>query len=151
MSHPENSLPPQIQAIVDRLISICQADERIITALGRGQLWWAAGQIEVLRGYCMSLARLQHDFTAEAALDGPYFKIEKAVRIAGLAPLQTTFCPPEPAALLRSAHLVLRTYQELAHPLTCAHWLDYPEDLELLMLDRLNQINPSITRSSSST
>jgi predicted nucleotidyltransferase len=122
-----------------------------ITALGRGQLWWAAGQIEVLRGYCVSLARLQHDFSAEAALDEPYFKIEKAISIADLAPLQATFCPLEPEAMLQSARLILHYYQELAHPLTREHRIDYPQDLERLMLERLNHISPSIPRSSSST
>ena len=122
-----------------------------ITALGRGQLWWAAGQLEVLRGFCVSLARLQHDFTAEAALDEPYFKIENAIRITDLAPLQATFCPLEPAAMLQSARQILRYYQELARPLTCDHGLEYPEKLERLMIDRMNQIKPSIIDSSSST
>ena len=29
-----------------------------IHALGRGQLWWASGELEVLRGFCVSLTRL---------------------------------------------------------------------------------------------
>jgi hypothetical protein len=84
---------------------------------------------------------LQHNFTAEAALDEPYFKIEKAIRITDLAPLQATFCPLEPAAMLQSVRLILRYYQELARPLTRAHGLDYPEKLERLMLDRMNNID----------
>ncbi len=36
MNHPESSLPPQIQAILNHFISICQADERIIAAFLTG-------------------------------------------------------------------------------------------------------------------
>ena len=34
-----------------------------ITALGRGQLWWAQGQLEELRRYCINLARLRNNFS----------------------------------------------------------------------------------------
>lgn len=77
--------------------------------------------------------------------------IENAIRITDLAPLQATFCPLEPAALLQSARQILRYFQEFAIPLSRDHGLEYPQKLERLMLERLNQINPSITRSSSST
>jgi predicted nucleotidyltransferase len=33
------------------------------TAMGRGQLWWAQGQLESLRLICVTLARLQNDFS----------------------------------------------------------------------------------------
>ena len=33
------------------------------TAMGRGQLWWAHGQLEALRHYCVNLARLRQDFS----------------------------------------------------------------------------------------
>src|SRR5687767_13269623 len=33
-----------------------------ITALERGQLWWAHGQLGALRLYCMNLARLRNNF-----------------------------------------------------------------------------------------
>ena len=31
-------------------------------AMGRGQSWWAAGQLDALRRYCVNLARLRADF-----------------------------------------------------------------------------------------
>lgn len=59
-----------------------------ITALARGQLWWAHGQLEELRRMCVNLARLRHDFTVAA--EG-YEKVEHALPIAQLVPLQATF------------------------------------------------------------
>ena len=32
--------------------------EHLVTALGRGQTWWAFGQLDVLRGVCLDLARI---------------------------------------------------------------------------------------------
>jgi hypothetical protein len=63
-----------------------------ITAMGRGQLWWAYGQLEELRRYCVNLAHLRHNFSAEA--EG-YEKIEQALPIEHLSSLQVTFCPLE--------------------------------------------------------
>ena len=37
-------------------------------ALGRAQLWWAGGQLDELRRYCVNLARLRADFSGH--LDG---------------------------------------------------------------------------------
>jgi predicted nucleotidyltransferase len=33
------------------------------TAIGRGQLWWAHGQLDALRLYCINLARLRQNFS----------------------------------------------------------------------------------------
>src|SRR4051794_17677244 len=62
-----------------------------VTAMGRGQVWWAQGQLEALRGYCVNLARLRHDLADDEAGDEPYFKVEKAIPVSELAPLQATF------------------------------------------------------------
>ncbi|MDX1523316.1 MAG: aminoglycoside 6-adenylyltransferase, partial [Anaerolineae bacterium] len=47
-----------------------------IKALGRGQLWFAHGQLEVLRHICVNLARLRHNFSDAGVGEEPYFKIE---------------------------------------------------------------------------
>ncbi|WP_374688019.1 aminoglycoside 6-adenylyltransferase, partial [Promineifilum sp.] len=73
-----------------------------ITALGRGQLWWAAGQLEVLRRYGVNLARLRHDFTDSDVGEEAYFKVERALPAELLSPLATTFVPLERDALLRA-------------------------------------------------
>lgn len=110
-----------------------------ITALARGQLWWAAGQLEVLRRTAVILARLRHDFNDEDAADDPYFKLDKALPDGALAPLRATFVPLERAALFAAARAVIDFYRELAIPLAEEHSLRYPAELERLMLDRLDR------------
>jgi predicted nucleotidyltransferase len=115
-----------------------------ITALGRGQLYWAHGQLEALRLYCMNLARLrQNFFDADGGSEG-YFKLEQAVPTEQLAPLDATYCPLEPEAMLRAVLIVVRYYQDLAPPLATARGIAYPVDLERVMLDRLERLGDAV-------
>jgi predicted nucleotidyltransferase len=109
------------------------------TAMARGQLWWAAGQLENLRRTVVILARLRHDFNDEDATDDPYFKLDKALPNEALAPLRATFVPLERAALFEAARAVIGFYRQLALPLVEENGLLYPVELERLMLDRLEQ------------
>jgi hypothetical protein len=108
-----------------------------ITGLGRGQLWWAHGQLELLRRMGVELARLRHNFSAAA--EG-YEKVEKALPVEQLAPLQATYCPLEREAMLQAVHLILRFYQDLAPPLAQAHGIPYPAELERVMVARLEKL-----------
>jgi predicted nucleotidyltransferase len=107
------------------------------TAMARGQLWWAYGQLETLRRYCVNLAHLRQDFSAEA--EG-YEKVEQALPVEQLSPLQATFCPLEQDAMLQAALVIFRFYQELAPPLARTHGIPYPADLERVMYDRLEKL-----------
>jgi len=89
-----------------------------IAALGRGQLWWAYGQLEELRRYCVNLARLRHNFATEA--DG-YDKVEQALPVEQLSPLQATCCPLEPGAMLQAALVLVRFYRGVVPLLTQTH------------------------------
>ena len=53
-----------------------------ITALGLGDLWWAYGQLEAMRGHCVNLMRIQHGAEAQ---DEPYKKLAKAIPVSELA------------------------------------------------------------------
>ena len=108
-----------------------------IAALGRGQLWWAYGQLEELRRYCVNLARLRHNFAAEA--DG-YEKVERALPVEQLSSLQATFCPLEPGAMLQAALVIVRFYRKLAPLLARTHGITYPADLERVMYGRLKKL-----------
>ena len=112
-----------------------------ITAMARGQLWSAYGALEDLRLTCVNLARLRQNF--QAAAEG-YEKVERAIPVEQLAPLQATFCPLERAALLQAALVIVRFYQELAPPLAQAHGITYPTDLERVVYSRLEQLCASI-------
>lgn len=106
-------------------------------AFGRGDLWWAYGQLEALRRYCVNLVRIEHGVEA---LDEPYEKLEKAVAVSGLAALRTTFCPMERDAMLRAALEVVSFFRERAPRVAGAYGSDYPAELERLMSDRLDRL-----------
>jgi predicted nucleotidyltransferase len=108
-----------------------------IAALGRGQLWWAYGQLEALRRYCVNLVRLRHNFAVEA--DG-YDKVEQALPVDQLSPLQATCCPLEPRAMLQAALVIVRFYQEAAPFLARTHGIPYPAALDRVMSERLEKL-----------
>lgn len=113
-----------------------------ITAVSRGQLWWAAGQLEVLRSCTARLTLLRHDFNASFDDAEPYFKIDKRLPPDELARLQNTFVPLERRALLQAARAVVAAFQELGAPLAEAHGQPYPAQLAQLMLARLEKLSP---------
>jgi len=115
------------------------------TAMGRGQLWWARGQLEVLRSICVTLARLQKDFSDTEIGDEAYFKIENCIPVEKLAPLITTFCPLERKAMLQSAQVIFSFYAETARALAELHTLPYPESLERVMQMRLKSLQEDPT------
>jgi hypothetical protein len=108
-----------------------------IAAMGRGQFWWAYGQIETLRRSCVNLARLRHDYSTPA--DG-YNKVEQAIPVEHLSSLQATCCPLEPGAMLQAALVIIRFYQELVPLLARTHGIPYPVDLARVLTDRLEQL-----------
>lgn len=112
-----------------------------IVALGRGQLYWAQGQLGGLRTCCFNLARLRQDLSDEAVGHEGYFKIDSDLPVEQFAPLQATYCPLEPTAMLQAAHTILRFYRELARPLAQTHNIPYPADLEQIMLERLEELD----------
>ena len=81
-----------------------------------------------------NLACLRQNF--QVAADG-YEKLEQAISVEQLAPLQATCCPLERGAMLQDALVIVRFYQELAPPLARAHGITYPADLDQVTSDRL--------------
>ena len=108
-----------------------------IAALGRGDLWWACGQLEALRRYCVNLVRIEHGVEAQ---EEAYEKLEKAVPVSGLAALQPTFCPMERDAMLRAALDIVSFFQEHAPRVAGSYGSEYPVPLERLMSDRLEEL-----------
>ncbi|MGA9159778.1 MAG: aminoglycoside 6-adenylyltransferase [Actinomycetota bacterium] len=108
-----------------------------IAALGRGHLWWACGQLEALRRYCVNLVRIEHGVEAQ---EEAYEKLEKAVPVSGLAALQPTFCPMERDAMLRAALDIVSFFQKHAPRVAGSYGTEYPAALERLMSDRLEEL-----------
>lgn len=120
-----------------------------ITAMGRGQLWWAHGELEAMRLICLNLARLRHNFLDTETGEEPYFKIEQAVPEAQLSSLQATYCPMERDAIRQAVQIILSFYRELAPPLARKHGMTYPTDLERVMVERLERLDDAGYRDNS--
>lgn len=113
-----------------------------IKAMGRKQLWFAYGQIEVMRRICTILARLKHNFSdVYLEEEEPYFKIEQALPMENLSPLQGTFCAMEYDAMLQTGFVLCRFYQDTAPELAKAHHLSYQADLERMWISQLQELN----------
>lgn len=95
----------------------------LTTALARGQLWWAHGQLDELRLLCVNLTRLRHDFSAQAH---GYEKVELATPGDELSPLETTLCPLERGAMLEAGLAMLRFFREVAPQMAQTQGIDYP-------------------------
>jgi predicted nucleotidyltransferase len=121
-----------------RLVSWFWHDlSHLITALARGQLWWAYGQLGILRLSCVNLARLRANFSAEVQ---DYDKVDKMLPAEQLAPLQATCCPLEREAMLQAALVIVRFYRETAPLLAQAHGIPYSDALAQVMAARLERL-----------
>jgi predicted nucleotidyltransferase len=139
---PEDEADPaeQIETLRHLICWFWHDLSHFTTAMGRGQLWWAHGQLEALRLYCINLARLRQNFSdAEVGAEG-YWKVEQALPVEQLSPLQATYCTLERGAMLQAALVIVRFYQGLAPLLARAHGIPYPADLERLMVERLEKV-----------
>lgn len=106
-------------------------------AIGRRQLWWAAGQLEALRGHCVNLVRI--DQNVEAG-EEPYEKLDLAIDLGRLAPLVSTFVPLEREAMLRAGRDLVRFFTEAAPAVAEAHGTMYPAELAQLMAKRIDDL-----------
>jgi predicted nucleotidyltransferase len=109
-----------------------------IAGLGRGDLWWAYGQLETMRGHCVNLMRIQHGVEAQ---EEPYEKLAKAIPVSALASLRTTFCPMEREAMFDAARVIVRFFREHAPRVADAYGSEYPAALAELMTDRLDALS----------
>jgi hypothetical protein len=109
----------------------------VIKALGRGELWWAAGEVEALRGHCVNLVRIEQGLEAS---DEPYFKIDAETSTVALEPLRSTFAPMERAALAQAASQLVAFFGLRGRPLAAAYGLEYPSELDHVMRQRLEAL-----------
>lgn len=103
-------------------------------AMGRGELWSAAGHLESMRRRCINLIRLDQDFDSWT---GEYEKLERAVGQEHLTPLKGSFPAFDAQAIADSANALIAFYQRIASKLAKRHNLDYPHALEAVVLRQL--------------
>jgi predicted nucleotidyltransferase len=105
-------------------------------AIERGQLWWAAGQLEQLRHHCVRLVRIDQEVDVE---DEPYWKLDVAISTDHLDPLQSTFVPIDRDELLRAARELLAFFRRQAPIVARTKGLSYPSELDTLVGRHLDQ------------
>jgi len=134
----------QIQLLRQQLDWFWHELSHFIKAMGRDQLWFAFGQIEVMRQICVVLARLQSNFLdADAGGGEPYFKIERSLPVEKLSPLRDTFCPMEYDAILQAAFIICQFYLDIAPRLAKEHSLQYQSELEKMLVGQLRDLDQS--------
>jgi len=130
----------QIQKLRGQIYGFWHELSHFITAMGRNQFWWARGQLETLRSKCVNLARLKHNFLDPDIGEEAYFKIENVMPVEQLSALRETFCPMEKGAMINAVMVIVQFYQELVPSLAHEHGIKYPQDLEHVMMNRLQNL-----------
>jgi predicted nucleotidyltransferase len=131
-------LPEDLAVELRRILAWFWHDvSHLIKALGRGQLWWAAGEVEALRGYCVNLVRIEQGLEAS---EEPYFKIDDDASTAVLESLRPTFVPMRAEALRQAASELIAFFGMRGRPLADAYGLEYPSELDRLFRNRLEGV-----------
>ncbi len=135
---PPDSTPEEQREELQHQIACFWHDfSHFLTAMSRGQLWWAYGQLEELRRLCMNLMRFQYDMAGEIC---EHEKIDGLLSSAVLAPLAASCVQMEHDSILRAGRSLVACYQQLAIPLAAEHGLYYSTVLEQSMLKRLARL-----------
>ena len=137
---PVPAAPEQIEKLRSQVQVFWHELSHFITAMQRGQSWWARGQLESLRSVCVNLARLQHNILDADVGEEAYFKIETVMPVEQLSALKETFCPMEKESMLAAALVIVRFYLEIAPALAQKHEVPYSHSLERVMMDRLKRL-----------
>lgn len=111
-----------------------------IKAMGRRQLWFAYGELEVIRQIVVNLARLKYNFSDAYDEKEPYFKVEQVLPVELLLPLEETYCSLQYDAMLQAALVIFRFYQAVAPSLARAHGITYQAGLEEMMISHLEEL-----------
>jgi predicted nucleotidyltransferase len=135
--HGHEPARPDGQAVQELLLVFWHDLEHVIAALGRGQLLWAHGGLEEMRGVCVLLARL----TAGAEFDAedPYWKADAALGADLAARLRSTVVPAEAGPLRETAQRLVELYRDLASGVAAAYGFAYPSEVDALLAPRLDQ------------
>lgn len=104
------------------------------TALARGELVWAYGQLDDLRRYRLNLARLLANPNADTEA---YWKADVTLPIEDLEAVSATVVPMDSDAMRGAALRILADYRVLARRLAERHGLSYPSELDAVVSRRL--------------
>jgi len=111
-----------------------------IKAIGRRQLWFAYGELEILRQICVNLARMKFNFADAFDVGEPYFKIENVLPVEQLSPLRESFCAMQYDAMLQAALVLCRFYQDVAPQLAKEYGITYQFGLARMLFQQLEEL-----------
>jgi predicted nucleotidyltransferase len=120
-----------------RIVGYWHDVEHFVTALGRGNTWWAYGQLDELRRAYLNLARIE---AGQAPEDEAYWKLHDALPAKRLAELRATVAPPEIGPMRDAALSLLDRYREVARKLAERDGVPYPDELDRLISGRLRSL-----------
>jgi predicted nucleotidyltransferase len=134
----ERADPDDLKATLEQTLTWFWHElSHLVKAIGREQLWWAAGQLEALRNHCVNLVRIEQ--SAQAG-EEPYWKLDEEVRTAALEPVEATFVPMEREALLAAGRILVSFFRERAPRVAAAYGATYPAELDRVMVKRLDDL-----------
>jgi predicted nucleotidyltransferase len=108
-----------------------------VAAVSRRDLWWAYGQLEALRRYCINLVRIRHGVAAQ---EEAYEKLSKQVPVSELGELEFTFCAMEREAMLQACLRVVGFFRAHAPGIAEADGVTYPTELARIKSARLEEL-----------
>jgi hypothetical protein len=126
----------QDQVLREALVWFWHDLRHFLAAIGRNELWWAAGQVEALRAYCLNLVRIERGVWAG---DEPYEKFDRTVGTDAIQALASTFVPIEREAMWDAAARILSFHRERGPKVAAAHGEKYPMELAELMTRRFDE------------
>jgi hypothetical protein len=136
---PELDLTAQVEHLRRILFWFWHDLGHFTAAVGRRQVWWAAGQLEQLRGLCVDLVRIGEGVAVEE--DDPFWKLDVEITSSdALGELRPTFVPLELGAILEAGRSLLEFFRRRAPEVARANGLKYPIELDRMVgghLDRL--------------
>ncbi|MGA9161281.1 MAG: aminoglycoside 6-adenylyltransferase, partial [Actinomycetota bacterium] len=127
---PEVDRDEQVRELRNLLFWFWHDLGHFTAAIERGQLWWAAGELEQLRHYCVKLIRIEQDVEVE---DEPYWKLDVEVSTDRIDPLRSTFVPIDRDELLRAGREILAFFRHQAPIIARTNSLSYPSELDALV------------------
>jgi len=129
---PESSdVPEQVR---QRIQGFWHDVDHLVTALGRGNTWWAFGQLDELRRMVLNLARLEIGLEPD---DEAYWKVDGTLEPDRLAALQATAASLDLGPMRDAGLALIDLYREVASTLAARHGIEYPTELDRLLSDRL--------------
>jgi predicted nucleotidyltransferase len=123
--------PERLRRELERLLQWFWHDlSHFIAASGRGQRWWAAGQLEALRRYCVNLIRIERGVEP---LEEAYEKVDDEVPLESLRELEETFVPFDADEIARAGSALVALFRDRGRALAKRYEVDYPDELDRIM------------------